>query len=187
MGKAIGLLLVAVVSGTLLYFLLRSGRSRPLDTPGSRPPAPVSTSQALPMDAASLAPHPSETHATPPETDVSSAPPISPPRSPEESAAADLEAKRGPFYAWIRKEMSALLAAWQPSSGHPATLELYATQNDPSVVLTLQQQLVAPYAARYGFDHVLFYLLNPPGSLERYRLDSEASLDSNGSWNLIRK
>ncbi len=79
------------------------------------------------------------------------------------------------------------LEAFRSAEDDPATLELYAARDDPQLVSQWLAQIVQPDAYRYGFRHVRFFLPGSPDGVERYRLDSEASLDDQGLWHAFRK
>ena len=113
--------------------------------------------------------------------------PIATPRTASQREADDIEVRRAPYYRWLHSKFGGVLSAQQSSPTDAATLDLYTTQADPSLVLSLLGQAVQPYADRYGFNHVRFFMPNAPGSVERYRLAAEASPSADGSWKAFEK
>jgi hypothetical protein len=116
----------------------------------------------------------------------SSDPAITPPLNPEDREYEDVEKQRAPFYSWVRQNFT-YVAALRPSPEDQSTLEIYTRQDDARMSTALVHDIVAPYAKKYGFRRARFYLPNPPGNVDRYRLDSESTPDSGGVWNTFRK
>lgn len=112
---------------------------------------------------------------------------ISVPRTASQREADGIEARRAPYYRWLRAKFGDVLSAQQAGSADAATLDLTMNRADPSLVLALLGQAVQPYAARYGFSHVRFFQPNPPGDLERYRFAAEAAPGPDGSWRAFEK
>jgi hypothetical protein len=173
LGQTVVLLCVFVGTALLLYFVA---------APHFLPPAVAPTTPVLPPV--------SEVH-SPDVIDPGSPAfphgPIAAPRSAPQREADDLEARRAPYYRWLHTKFGDALSAQQASSADAATLDLYTTRSDSSLVLFLLGQAVQPYADRYGFNHVRFFQPNPPGEIERYRFDAEASPSSDGSWKAFTK
>lgn len=109
------------------------------------------------------------------------------PRTGEQRAHDDLEARRAPLYEWIRANMRSYLVGWQPSAADPATLDLYLARSAAADVSVCMDKLVSPYATHYGFSHVHFYVPNTANEAEHWRVDSEAFPDTDGSWHEYRK
>lgn len=184
MARATLFVLIMVATGLLVYLLAAPH----FLAPGTSPTVPTATPTSIagtPGDSAnagsSLAPDASN----PSGNSVSNSPRIEVPRSNAQREHDDLEAKRGPFYDWIRKNMKDVLVGWEPSASDPATLDLYLGRDDPSRIPWLMQNLVTVYAHQYGFDHVRFFL--PTNTSDHWRLDSESSFDDTGTWNTFRK
>src|SRR5437016_6199106 len=123
MAKALVIIIVAVIVGSLVYLaaaprLLHSGASNPqsADAGAQRPSQPI------------VDPH----NPSAPSGAVDNSPPVGVPQSSEQKQQADLEAKRGPFYTWIRTHMRKYLVGWQPNPADPACLDLYLARSDPS-------------------------------------------------------
>jgi len=190
-GRGILLVLVTLASGLLLYLLLAP---RFLSSPGptasngggTPPPINASSASASGASGANASAPPGNGTPAPPAANVESAPAVVTPRSSQQRETDDRESKRSPFYRWIRENMKDALVGWQASSQDPATLELYSARDDPDVVTQLLASVVQPYAAHYGFNHVLFYVPNPAGSIEHYRLSAEAQYED-GVWKLFAK
>lgn len=189
MGRAIALVLVTLAAGLLLYWLLAP---RFLSSAGSSaspappaPPSPSSGPTSTPPKA-NVSTSGSGVSAPAVGNDVNTAPAVEAPRSGPQRETEDREAKRGPFYHWIRENMKDALVGWQPSAHDPATLELYAVRDDPQLVSYLLTAVVQPHALHYGFNHVYIYVPNPPDNVEHYRLDSEVQYE-NGVWRLFKK
>jgi hypothetical protein len=182
MGRALALLLVAVGTGLLVYWLaaphfLTSGRSA-VPPPAARLPA---TGALSPPEA------PASSPSAPPPSASAPPQPLDAPRSAEQKERDSLEAQRAPFYARLRQDLGAYLVSALPADQDRATLELYAATDDAQAVQLLLTQGVLTDACRYGFRRVCFYLPNPPGEVERYRLDTEATCDASGVWHAFRK
>jgi hypothetical protein len=183
MGKAPILLLIAVGTGLCLYWLIA-----PHVLVADRPKAAVSAPTPAPRKTSS------DASSTPvvrtPPTVPSALPfdrPVEPPRTTEQREKEDIEARRGPYYSWIKRTLGDRLDGWQPAHDDPATLELYLMRNDPRMITRLLEVAVQPYARQYGFVHVRLFLPNPPGSVDRYRLYAEANPDENGAWHAFIK
>ncbi len=182
MGRAFVLALVMLASGLLLYWLLAPRFLTPA-TPSGPQVAPPTADASIPGGTSPNVPGGSTTT---PGTSVNTAPAVETPRSPAQRSSDDREAKRGPFYGWIRENFSKVLVGWQPDPRDPATLELYTANDDPQLSTQLLASLVQPYAAHYGFNHVMFYLPNSSSNVDHFRLDAEATF-ANNTWQLFRK
>ena len=112
---------------------------------------------------------------------------IAPPQTASQREADDIEVRRAPYYRWLHSKFGDVLSAQQSSSADAATLDLYTTQADPSLVLSLLGQAGQPYADQYGFNHVRFFMPNAPGSVERYRFAAEASPSADRRWKAFEK
>lgn len=177
MGRALLVLMVAIGTALVVFWLAapRLLSTKDVDSPAhsqeilrpESPPAPAATAAAA-------------------EPDASTEPGIAPPLTREEREYADIEARRAPFYDSLRRNYS-FITVLRPAPGDQTTIEVYLNQTDTQLVPTLVYDAIAPYAKRYGFRRARFYMPNPPGSVERYRLDSEATQDSGGGWNTFRK
>lgn len=180
LGQAVVFLVVFVGVAALLYKIaaphvlppVTSNSSDSVSPPAvSNPVTPPSPSAAV----ASVAP---------------TAPPsgrIAAPRSAAQRESDDIEARRAPYYQWLRTNYGDVLAAEQPNSSDTATLDLYTRRADPSLTLWLVAHAVQPYADQYGFNHVRFFAPNPPTEVERYRFAAEASPDRDGQWHAFEK
>jgi hypothetical protein len=192
MAKATLFLLIAAAAGLLVYLLAAPRLSHvdlrsqiPLtnrsigSTPETAPkPSPSSKSEVAR----------GSTHADSTADTVDTAPAIDVPLTNAQRSQKDLEARRGPLYDWVRTNMHEILVGWQPASTDPATLDLYMARESYSADISLcMNNLVEPYATRYGFSHVQFFVPNPPTDAAPWRLDSEATPDANGNWHLYKK
>ncbi|MCS6775805.1 MAG: hypothetical protein NZ557_04600 [Chthonomonadaceae bacterium] len=162
---------VAVGTALVVFWMvaprLLSRQSPRIETAPETEPAGVSSPAATPV-----IPPASETDITPPLT-------------PEERARVQREARRAPFYTWLRQ--SPWIAGFRPVEREPATLDIYLNRDDFRLVPMLMHEAIAPVAGRYGFQKVRFYVPNPPGNVDRYRLEAEATQDSDGQWRTFRK
>jgi hypothetical protein len=180
MSRAILLALVTLASGLLLYLLLAPRFVTPTPIMGS----PVTTPNAQHPTPDTR--HPDPSNAPTPNANINASPGVETPRTGQQRETDDREARRGVFYRWIRENLSGQLVGWQPDPHDPATLELYTLRDNPQEISQLLATVVQPHAYHYGFNHVKFYLPNPPGGVDHYRLDAEAQYD-NGVWQLFRK
>jgi hypothetical protein len=184
MGKALGLLLIVVASGLLVYLFIAPLLTPTPSKPGSAAvPVPVSAAETPAQPTTAPAPA-ADSHTVPtPSGDVA----LPPPRSPEQRAADDLETKRAPYYRWMREQAPDRVADVRPADDDAATLVIYTTYDNPDVAPSLTRDVVAPAAFRYGFRHVRYFAPNTPGSVSQYRFDAEATVDANGDWNTFHK
>ncbi len=167
------LLLIALVSGLLLYlFAAPHFLASPLTPPSPSVPPSAGVSPSAPASEA---------------VPTLSGGPIAPPRNSQQREAESIEARRAPYYRWLREKFGDVLADEQPNPSDAATLDLTTSRYDVRFPLYLVAQAVQPYADQYGFDHVRIFQPNPAGSVERYRFDSEASPDRNGAWHTFAK
>ena len=186
MGRALLGIVIAACTCLLALWLLAPR----LLSPGSSAPAPASSPSASAAPTASAA---SSASALPPITATSAPgtqnalPGIAPLVSPEQKAIQDYEAQRAPFYAFLRDKCAALIADGRPSDAERSLLVLYTARNDDRVVTDILAQVITPYAYAYGFRHVRFYLPNPPGGVERYRLAAEAQASAPNTWQAFQK
>lgn len=176
MGRSIGLFLVAVAAGLLVYWLAAPHFLAP-------PQPSLSGNQSAPTP---LSTQPSASNA-PQSTGVGSSPPISAPLTPQQQAADTLEAKRAPYYDWARSQAGNTISDLRPADDDGAVLQIYVAQDDPQLVMPLIQSIVTPYAYHYGFRHVRIFLPNPTDASERYRLYAEANADDDGTWHTFLK
>src|SRR5262249_17878154 len=112
---------------------------------------------------------------------------LAPPRTPEQRANDDLEAKRAPYYRWVREQAAGLVSDVRPADDDGSALVIYTTSDTPDIVSTLASDVIAPAAFQYGFRHVRFFVPNPPGSVSQYRYDAESNADPDGSWHTFHK
>ena len=175
LGQTFVFLLVFVGVGLLCYYLAAPHVLPPASGPGASVPPPAPETTTLPT------PSPNSASPALPTTR------ISPPRSATQREADDIEARRAPYYQWLHATFGDVLTAQQSSSSDQATLDLYTNRSDSTLVLSLLSRAVQPYADRYGFNHVRFFMPNPAGSVEHYRFAAEASPASSGTWNAFEK
>lgn len=169
MGRAIALALVAVGVALLVYWL------------AAPKPAPVPAIRSNPSPAVAPADPPSA-HAP---TDTSA--PIDPPKSSAQREYESRESRRNALYARIRQEGGAYLTDATPDPDDPATLDLYTAQDNDALVDSFLNLIVRLDAYHYGFRHVRFFLPNPSGTAERFRMAAEAQPDASGAWQAFRK
>lgn len=186
MGRA---LLVIVIAACTCLLVLWLAAPHPLSPaapapPGCAPsPVPVNSATAV-----------TSSNALPPITAIgvpgngsAALPNIAPLVSPEQKAMEEYEAQRAPFYAYLRDKCASLVTDGRPSQEDRSLLVLYTARNDAAIVTDILTQIVTPYAYSYGFRHVRFYLPNPPGSVERYRLAAEAQAASPNNWQAFQR
>ena len=167
--------LFVFVGVALLFYVVAS--------PHFLPPATAPTAPVLPPTAENA----SDALPTSSSSPVLPNTPISPPRTTSQREADTIETRRAPYYRWLHTKYGDHLAGQQTNPADSATLDLYTTHADPALVLYLLGQAVQPYANQYGFNHVRFFQPNPPGEVERYRFDAEASPDPDGTWKAFTK
>ncbi|MCW3054667.1 MAG: hypothetical protein JWN14_3837 [Chthonomonadales bacterium] len=179
LGQTFVFLLVFVGVGLLCFYLAAPHILPPTSGQGTSvpPPAPDPTT----------APSPTAPTFTPSSAPTLPTTRIAPPRSATQRESDDIEARRAPYYQWLHSTFGDVLTAQQASSSDQATLDLYTSRSDSTLVLSLLGRAIQPYADRYGFNHVRFFMPNPAGSVERYRFAAEASPASDGTWNAFEK
>lgn len=175
-GQIVVFLLVFAGVAALLYFVA---------APKVLPPAPAANAPLAPPTATVSKPvsERSVVSTDAPASDTR----IAPPRSAAQREADDIEARRAPYYQWLHSKFGNVLVAQQPNPSDTATLDLYTSRSDRSLILPLVAQAVQPYADQYGFNHVRIFQPNPPTEVERYRFAAEANPDRNGKWSAFEK
>jgi hypothetical protein len=184
MGKALGLLLIVVASGLFIYWFVM-----PLFiVPVARPAPAVQTANAVAAqpDAANLSPSAATkpTVGRQPVPDVTSLPP---PRTPEQKAQDDLEAKRAPYYRWLRDQAGDRINDVRLADDDRSALILYTSIDSPEIVTALVRDVVLPAAYKYGFRQVRFFVPNPAGNVSQYRYYAESTADADGNWHTFLK
>ena len=170
MAKAIIRVGVAVAVGLLVYWFA-GGKTR---APAAAPPKLIAAEARAADQAAPTAPV--------------DAGPLRVPQTEAEIKLQSLEARRLPLYAELRRGLGAALAAVRPGDDDPATLEIYCASDAGSGGTTsVLGRVVRANITYYGFRHIRCYAAAPAQSLERYQLDSEASVDASGNWQSFRK
>lgn len=107
------------------------------------------------------------------------------PKSDIEKMRQDIDRKRIPFFHMINEQFSGEI-------DHAAvlkdvdTLDLVIKKDTQEAIMAIIQSAVAPTARDYGFTRVRFYVRNPVGSVEPYRVIAESSWDAN-RWNTFLK
>lgn len=177
MGKWLVLVGVALIVGLLVYWLGAGHIGSPKPPPAKKitPQKPTVT----PEDGAA-----SKGNSTGGGTDSG---PIEPPRTSEEKERDRVESRRGVLYARLHQALGGSVTAVRPADEDPATLDLYAARDEPGTSLAMLNVALKADAGYYGFRHIRFYAPNPPQSIERYRLDAEASPDNTGTWQIFKK
>jgi hypothetical protein len=188
MAKATLFILIAVAAGLIVYFLAaprfvhgNSGNRQEQQRTSQKQPGSLSRVLSSPEIL------PTSTHDS--SSSVDTAPQIDVPLTSEQRTKQDLEARRGPLYAWIRANMAETLVGWEPANAEPATLDLFLARTDSAtpVMSSCMEKLINPYATRFGFNHIRFYLPSPANSIDPWHIDSEATPDENGTWHLYKK
>lgn len=114
-------------------------------------------------------------------------PNLAPPISKEQQEIAEYERQRAPLYTFLREKCGLLVVDGQPALDDRATLSLYCTRSDSTIVTDVLTQIVKPYVYSYGFRHVRFYLPTPRGQVERWHLAAEAQAVGPHSWQAFEK
>jgi hypothetical protein len=179
MGKAVLFILVAMLSGALVYSIIAP---RLLGSPNA-PVAAQTTAAPSRAPVASAPPTPAP-DAPPAESNHD---PIPAPRTDAQKERESLEERRGVLYGRIRSEFSEYLTAYQPAPDDAAILELYASQSDLRLVDYLFQHIVVPDAYRFGFRKARLFLPNLTGIGQRFEHAAEATADESGRWQLTYK
>jgi hypothetical protein len=178
-GKALILLGVAIGVGLLVYWLAaphNAGRR------GLEPSVNSTGTAAGPSKADGSSESPDARR----QRDANSGP-IAPPLTAQEKEREDLESRRAPLYSKLHQDLGQALKAVRPSDDDGATLDLYAAQDAPGNTIMLLNMALKTNVGYYGFRHIRFYAPKPPGAIELYRLDAEASADSAGNWQTFKK
>ncbi len=174
MARGTALVFVAIAAGLLVFLLLAPH------------PAPGSDGTFSPLPPAVSVPPPVEMPPSKTSSEAAS-PSIPSPRSEAEREAEVRERDRAPFYnnllVRFRERLREVHAA--PEDG--SVLELYAAYDSPEMAQFLVQNGAAPDGQRNGFRRARVYLPNERGSVDRDRLDAEATLDWNGVWRIFKK
>lgn len=114
-----------------------------------------------------------------------SAAPLQVPLTPQAQLYHQLEKKRAPFYRRLLTYSPTYIASYTVSADH-RSLTIVLSENRVRLVRFLQQQLIVPYAALYGFQTIRYDALNPPGSLDRTHQMGEASYDDQTrQWRVV--
>lgn len=178
LGQTFVFLLVFVGVGLLCYYLA---------APHILPPASGTGASVPPISPDPTTAPPPAHYSTPSATPTLPTTRIAPPRSATQRESDDIEARRAPYYQWLHATFGDVLTAQQSSSSDQATLDLYTSRADSTLVLSLLGRAIQPYADTYGFNHVRFFMPNSAGSLEHFRFAAEASPSSDGTWNAFEK
>jgi len=173
-GKAVVLAVVAIAVGLLVYLLARP-----------RPAAPQSERIATVAPANPIERAPATVGGT--EQEPAATGPIAPPRTEQEKEHDAIEKRRETLYGRLHQDLGTALVAVRPSDDDASTLELYAANAAPDTASVLLNFAFRANVTYYGFRHIRFYLPNPAGSIERFRLDAEASTDPSGNWQMFKK
>ena len=62
-----------------------------------------------------------------------------------------------------------------------------ATENAAGDTAALLNVALRDDVGYYGFRHIRFFVVNGPGTVERYRLDAEANAGGHGNWQTFKK
>ncbi len=192
MAKATLFILIAVAAGLLVY-LLASPKFTHVDSSRVQQQQgnTATSTETQPLGDSHLSAEAPQArlHSDSADVTVDTAPTIDVPLTSEQRSQENLELRRSPLYEWIRSNTLGILVGWQPSSADPATLDLYMSRADSyaSQMSLCMDNLVAHYATKYGFNHVRFFAPNPPTDIDQWHVDSEATPDANGKWNLYKK
>jgi len=165
---------VAVAVGLLVYW---SARRHPIAPTGRPPSDSASRSGSAPSAIPSELQRP----------DQSDNGPIQPPRTDAEKERDALESRRAPLYARLHQDLGQSLLAVRPSDDDATTLDLYPAVDSQGSATAFLPVVLRANVAFYGFRHIRFFAANPAQSIERYRLDAEASSDASGNWNTFKK
>lgn len=188
MARGVGLFLVALLSGLLVFWLAAPHfapfSSAPQEN-SAAPASPAAPSEGRTASQPLPAPPPSITTETPPAQPATQTIPI--PHTSEQQEHEAREAKRAPFYSQLKQDAGDLLTDVKPADEDSAALIVYLSSDDGDQALTLLQNIVTPNARQYGFNRVRCYLPNPPGVADRYRFHAEATLGQDGVWHIFLK
>ncbi len=186
MGRALLVIIIAGCTCLLILWLVAPRLLSPASPalPGSAPSS-VPVNAASPVASANTLPPITATGV--PGNGSAALPSIAPLVSPEQKAMEEYEAQRAPFYNYLRDKCAGLVTDGRPSQEDRSLLVLYTARNDSTIVTDILTQIVTPYAYSYGFRHVRFYLPNPPGGVERYRLAAEAQAASPSNWQAFQR
>lgn len=174
-GLAVGIALLIVAALTWAiwpYVIPGASRSGAASSVGTSPSSPASSTTSSSSGGVLEAPRP--------ET------PLQAPLSAEERRREELGQKRLPYYRFLRQHFSDAIERFAVTEALD-TLDLVIARDDEETLSGLVQNAVAPSAYQYGFRKVRFYVRNPIGSVEPFRLIAETTRDESGRWNTFRK
>jgi len=189
MGRTLGLVLIVVASGLLIYWFVvplfvapptpPAQTAMKVSTPPTDSPNAASTiTRALPSSPAESGQNASAAPA---------GPALAAPRTSEQREQDDVEAKRAPYYRWLREQAGDRVTDVRLADDDRATLVLYTSIDNPQIVPSLVRDVILPDAYRFGFRHVRFFVPNPAGSVSQYRFDAESDADADGNWTTFHK
>ena len=108
------------------------------------------------------------------------------PKSDTAKLREEIDQKRIPFFHMLHEKYADQIDHASVLSDID-TLDLFLTKDDQNVVQWLVQNAIGPTARQYGFERVQFYVKNPVGTLEPYRVIAESSWDGSARWNTFLK
>ncbi|CEK20299.1 hypothetical protein CWRG_02788 [Chthonomonas calidirosea] len=176
MARAVGFLLLTALAGLVAYWLLapRLLRTTAISQPnGSLPTTHVPAARSTP---ASSSANMSNGATIPPSS-------IPPPLSQEQLNDIARENQRTPYYDWLRNSSNGLVQQAYADTDRTVLIVQLAGA-EPDALTVLFNRAIVPYANRYGFLHVRFYVPISPDNPQDRRLYAEASL-TNNSWQLF--
>lgn len=175
MARAVGFLLLMALAGLVAYRLL-APRLLHMTSTKPNPPAP---STSAPAATSSAAP----SSAVAPSASAQQPPNIPPPLSQEQQNDIARENQRAPYYDWLRSASNGLVQQAYADTDR-TVLIVQLSGADPNALTTLFEKAIVPYANRYGFLHVRFYVPASSDNPADGQLYAEASL-TNNSWQLF--
>jgi len=191
MRKVALFVLIAILSSIVAYLCIEGHRTSRIDSSGAATTSgeiskqisssPSSASSSKANDAATQSPGSVPQHKGDDSAGATASEPTQSVNRPS------LETRRGDLYNLIRNSYSDLLSGWEPADVDPAILKLYVKLDSAETISYLLANLVQPNAAKYEFTHVRFFVPAQPDAVDAWRLDTEATLDADGSWRAYKK
>ena len=165
---AIGALFGLLILGAVAYWFVL-----PRVKPGAaKPPATETAGPTTEPSPDRSNPHPGEAIKTPPTA--------------AEQLRADINKKRIPFFHYLHDNYSDVIESSRVLD-EMETLDVVVKKADENTLTGLVSAAIAPSAKEYAFNRVRFYLRNPVGSVDPFKVVAESTYDGSGHWNTFFK
>jgi hypothetical protein len=111
---------------------------------------------------------------------------IDPPLSDTDRMRKEIDRQRVPFFHMIHEKYGDQVERASVINAID-TLDLVIKSEDPQNIQWIVQQAIGPTARQYGFEKVKFYVRNPVGTVEPFRVVAESAWDGASRWNTFLK